>query len=149
MAALAGVYSFLNITCNMIGPGIVQNLAAGAAVAEEGLTLEWAADKNKMDVGADGVVQHTLMASDAATLTIRLLKTSPTNQFLDIAYNAQSVSSLLWGLNQFIIVDSARGDVLTLVNGAFKKHPALTYAMEAGMNEWVFDIASSITVLGA
>lgn len=47
-------YSFLNITCQMVGPGIASNLASGASAAEEGITLERTTDKNVMTIGADG-----------------------------------------------------------------------------------------------
>ena len=63
------VYSFLNVNATMAGPGGVLNLAAGAAAAEEGLTIEPVEDKNVMTIGADGKGQHSLIASDAVTLT--------------------------------------------------------------------------------
>ena len=31
---------------------------------------------------------------------------------------------------------------------AFKKKPEITYAKEAGLNEWVFDAISVVTILG-
>lgn len=143
------VYSFLNVSCNMLGAGIAANLAAGAAAAEEGITIEAAEDKNQMTIGADGKGQHSLIASDAVTLTIRLLKTSPQNAKLMAAYDIQSVSSALWGTNQFVIVDSGRNDITIIQSCAFKKRPTLTYAKEAGTNEWVFDGISANSVLGA
>lgn len=142
------VYSFLSISCLFVGPGIASNLAAGAAIAEEGITLEAAEDKNKMDIGADGVGQHTLIASDAATLTIRTLKTSPANAALQIAYDTQSLTPSLWGLNQVSITDSNRGDVSVLVSVAFKKKATITYAKEAGMMEWTFDVINANSILG-
>jgi hypothetical protein len=143
------VYSFLNISALMAGPGIAANLAAGAAVAEEGITIEAAEDKNVMTVGADGQGQHSLIASDAATVTVRLLKTSPVNALLMIAYDLQSVSSAVWGQNVMVIRDSGRGDLTTLTKMAFKKKPTVTYAKEGGMMEWTFDAIFANTVLGA
>lgn len=142
------VYSFLNISCALVGPGGVLNLAAGAAVAEEGITLEPVEDKNQMTIGADGKGQHSLIASDACTLTVRLLKTSPLNQALAIMYDLQSASSGLWGQNVFTLTDSARGDFSVIQSAAFKKKPTLTYAKEAGLNEWTFDGISATSVLG-
>lgn len=143
------VYSFLNISAMMVGPGLVANLAAGAAAAEEGLTIEAAADKNVMTIGADGKGQHSLVADDSCTVTIRLLKTSPQNQLLMIAYDFQSVSSALWGNNILTVTDSGRGDVTVITQMAFKKKPTLTYAKEGGMMEWTFDGVAASTVLGA
>lgn len=143
------VYSFLNVSCFMAGPGIGANLASGAAAAEEGVTIEANEDKNVMTVGADGKVQHSLIANDAATLTIRLLKTSPLNQALMIAYDLQSGSSALWGLNTFSIADSGRNDNTVITQAAFKKKPTITYAKEGGMMEWTFDGGIAETVLGS
>lgn len=143
------VYSFLNVVATMIGPGAVINLGAGAAVAEEGITIEASTDKNVMTIGADGKGQHSLIADNSVTLTVRVLKTSPINQLLMVAYDLQSVSSSLWGQNLFSIVDTGRNDLTIIQSAAFKKKPTLTYAKEAGFNEWTFDGISANTVLGA
>ena len=142
-------YSFLNINCTLIGPGAVLNLAAGAAAAEEGITIEAASDKNQMTIGADGKGQHSLIADDSAAITVRLLKTSPLNAALMLAFDVQSVSSALWGSNVFTITDSARGDITVAQQCAFKKKPTITYAKEAGIMEWTFDGIAVNTVLGS
>jgi hypothetical protein len=143
------VYSFLNVNASLAGPGGLLNLAAGAAVAEEGITAEAIEDKNVMTIGADGRGQHSLIASDAALITIRLLKTSPLNAALMIMYDLQSASSALWGINVLTIVDSGRNDFSVFQNVAFKKKPTLTYAKEAGIMEWTFDAIKANTVLGS
>lgn len=143
------VYSFLNVNATLAGPGGVINLAAGAAVAEEGITIEPVEDKNVMTVGADGKGQHSLVASDAASFTVRLLKTSPVNAQLMLMYDAQSVSSALWGQNVLTIVDTGRGDLTVIQAAAFKKKPVITYAKEGGMMEWVFDGIQANSVLGS
>ncbi len=144
-----GVYSFLNVNATIAGPGGVFNLGQGAAVAEEGITIEPVEDKNVMTIGADGKGQHSLVASDACTITVRLLKTSPVNAALMLMYDFQSASSALWGQNVLTIVDSGRNDLTTVQAAAFKKKPVLTYAKEAGFNEWVFDGIKVNSVLGA
>jgi hypothetical protein len=141
-------YSFLNISCLMAGPGIAANLAAGAGAAEEGITVEATTDKNVMTIGADGTGQHSLVADDSCHVTIRLLKTSPLNAQLMAAYDAQSLSSALWGINTFTLSDSARGDFTVVQGAAFKKRPTLTYAKEGGMMEWEFDGIQVNSILG-
>lgn len=143
------VYSFLNVNCAFAGPGAILNLAAGAAVAEEGITIEATEDKNQMTIGADGKGQHSLIASDACTVTIRLLKTSPQNAALMAAYDLQSASSALWGQNVFTITDSGRNDLTVVQAAAFKKKPTITYAKEGGMMEWTFDGIQANSVLGS
>lgn len=142
------VYSFLNISCLIAGPGLVANLAKGAAAAEEGITIEAAVDKNIMTIGADGKGQHSLVADDSAIVTVRLLKTSPINALLMIAYDLQTASSALHGANTMTLSDSARGDFSILQSGAFKKKPKIDYAKEGGMMEWTFDFIQANTVLG-
>jgi len=142
------VYSFLKVNATLAGPGGVLNLAVGAAVAEEGITIEAVEDKNVMTIGADGQGQHSLIASDACTVTVHLLKTSPLNAALMLMYDLQSSSSALWGQNIFTIVDSARNDYNVIQSCAFKKKPTLTYAKEAGMNEWTFDGIKASSILG-
>lgn len=143
------VYSFLNVSCAMVGPGIGANLAAGAAAAEEGISIEPVEDKNVMTIGADGKGQHSLIASDGGKLIVRLLKTSPVNALLMAAYDLQSLSSASWGQNVFTIVDSGRGDITVAQSCAFKKKPTVNYQKEAGIMEWEFDSISINTVLGA
>lgn len=141
-------YSFLNITCQMVGPGIASNLASGASAAEEGITLERTTDKNVMTIGADGKGMHSLVADDSCTLTVRLLKTSPLNAALQIAFDLQSVSSAAWGINTFTLSDSARGDFSVIQQAAFKKGVTITYAKEGGMMEWTFDGIQVNSILG-
>lgn len=141
-------YSFLNISCAVAGPGLAANLGAGASVSEEGITIEAVEDKNQMTIGADGKGQHSLLATDAAKITVRLLKTSPINALLMAAFDAQSISSALWGQNVFTIVDSARGDTTIAQSCAFTKKPAINYKKEGDLLEWVFDCISATTILG-
>lgn len=143
------VYSFLNVNATIAGPGGVVNLAAGAAAAEEGITIEATEDKNVMTIGADGKGQHSLIASNACAFTVRLLKTSPVNALLMIMYDLQSASSALWGQNVLTIVDSGRNDYTVIQAAAFKKKPTITYAKEGGLNEWTFDGITANTVLGS
>lgn len=144
-----GTYSFMNVNAAIAGPGGAANLANGAGSAEEGITIEPTGDKNIMTEGADGSVQHSLVASDARTATIRLLKTSPMNAILMAMYNIQSSSSSLWGRNVITIGETGQGDAITLQACAFKKVPTLNYAKDGGMNEWVFDVAKGDQILGA
>lgn len=141
-------YSFLDTVATLAGPGGIINLAAGAAVAEEGITIEPTEDKNVMTIGADGKGQHSLVASDAATVTVRLLKTSPINAALMLMYDLQSSSSSLWGQNVFNIVNTGLKDSTVLQSAAFKKKPTITYAKEGGMMEWTFDAIAATSILG-
>lgn len=142
------VYSFLDVTAAIVGPGGAANIGPGSANAEEGITIENVEDKNVMTIGADGQGQHSLVASTAATVTVRLLKTSPINNILMTMYNLQTATSTLHGQNVITVSNNASGDVTLIRSAAFKKKPTLTYAKEGGMNEWTWDAIVSTTVLG-
>jgi Bacteriophage KPP10, Structural protein ORF10 len=130
-------YSFLSIVATISGPGAAAfPLGQGAGVAEEGITVEMTAEKDTMTIGADGSGMHSLSADNSGKLTIRLLKTSPTNNLLSLMYNLQKPNPALWGQNIIVINDVLRGDQISAKQVAFSKHPNLTYAKEGGTVEW-------------
>lgn len=141
-------YSFMNVVAAIAGPGGALNLGFGAAVAEEGITIAPNEDKNAMTIGADGKGQHTLIASNGGLLTLRFLKTSPTNGFLQLMYDIQAASSALWGQNLITVADTARLELTTAQSCAFKKKPELVYDKAGPMIEWQFDSLAINSVLG-
>ena len=138
-------YSFIDVTASMTG---LIDLGYGSANSEEGITVTMAENKNTMTIGADGEVMHSLHAGKAGTITVTLLKTSPTNKKLSLAYNAQSQSSALWGNNVFVIRNSASGDITTARSCAFQKQPDHANAKEGGTVSWVFDAGKIDQLLG-
>lgn len=145
---MAQVYSFGDVTATLNGPSGSFQLGAGAGAAEEGITVEPTNDVNTLTVGADGSGMHSLSMDTSATVTVRLLKTSPVNAQLMNAFNAQRRSSLLHGRNSIVVRDPNRGDLITLRQVAFARVPTLEFAKVAGTNEWVFHAAESQSVLG-
>lgn len=134
-------YSFANINGTLIGPGGSIRFGYGAGIDEGGITSEMIGPKTLMKVGADGRPMHSLVASNAARITVRTLKTSPVNKKFADMYNFQKApSGQNWGQNIIHIQDVARGDVLDATDMAFEKPPTITYNMDAGQAgmEWVF-----------
>jgi hypothetical protein len=142
-------FSFLNVHCSITGPGGSFQLGSGAGSAEEGITAEYAEEKNAMTIGADGSVMHSLHAGKSGKITVRLLKTSPVNAQLSQMYAAQTVSSALHGLNVITVNDSARGDLIAGRQCAFAKHPTVTYSKDGAMNEWEFHVGMLDMLLGS
>ena len=149
MANLLGTYSFLDVLATITGPGGSFSLGSGAGDANEGITIEYNDDKDRMLVGADGSAMHSLIASKAGRCSIRILKTSPTNAKLSQLYTVQTQSSLNHGKNVILVSNQVTGDQYTLNGAAFAKFPRNDYATEAGMLEWLFNIAQIDEVLGA
>ncbi len=141
-------YSFLDVNATLVGAGAVIDLGAGSANAEEGITISRVDDKNTMTIGADGEGMHSLHAGKAGTVVLRYLQTSPKNAQLMALYDAQSLSSSLWGQNVISITNSASGDATGCRSCAFKKVPDMTYKKDGGTYEWVFDAIKIDTILG-
>lgn len=141
-------YSFLDVFCTLTGPNGVIPLGSGSGVADEGITIEMAGDKNTLTPGADGEVMNVLHAANNGMITIRLLKTSPYNALLSAMYIEQRQSSLIWGKNVIVVSDIARGDVITATNCAFKKFPTIVYSKDGPMNEWTKDAGKITQILG-
>ena len=131
-------YSFIAVGAALDGPGGNINFGYGAAVAEEGITVERTEDRNQMTIGADGEVMHSLHAGSSGTLRVRLLKTSPTNALLQAMLNYQSLSGADWGNNTVQVRDFQRGDTVTCRDVAFTGHPSLSWGKQGNINEWTF-----------
>lgn len=139
-------YSFLDVTATIDGEGGNFSIKEGAG--DEGISIEPTGDQNTMTEGANGDVMHSLHASTSSTVTVRLLKTSPVNAQLMTMNKYQAASASRWGQNTITVEDTARGDLITVTNAAFKKIPPLKYAKDGDMVEWVFDGGNTTWVLG-
>ncbi len=141
-------YSFMDVTASLAGPTGVIDLGAGSAVAKEGITISIANSRNTMTVGADGEGMHSLKADKSGTVVVRALLTSPINAKLQAAYNAQALSSSLWG-NNVITIRNKQNDEVTVCRGcAFQKQPDIAYTEEGQMREWTFDALKIDTTTG-
>jgi hypothetical protein len=143
-----GTYSFVDVSASLTGPTGIIDLGYGSANSQEGITVTMAEAKNTMTVGADGEVMHSLHAGKSGTITVQLLKTSPVNQKLSIAYNAQTLSSALWGNNVIVVRNSASGDITTARSVAFQKQPDHANAKDGTTVSWVFDCGKIDQILG-
>lgn len=132
-------YSFLDTQVALVGPGGAINLGAGAAAAEEGITVEPIESIDTMTIGADGTPMHSLHANRSGKVTVRLLKTSPVNKQLAQMYAFQTSSGVNHGQNTLSIAQSGLQDIITCQSVAFERPPNLTYAKEGGTNEWTFN----------
>jgi hypothetical protein len=146
---MANTYSFRDVSGSFSGPtGTTSNFGYGGSIAKEGITIDPVGDKNTMNIGADGAPMHSLHADNAGVVTIRTLKVSPLNAFLQSMYDAQKLSSTLWGQNIIVVRQNQSGDITTCTFCAFKRKPNLKYAEEGDMMEFAFDAGSITTVLG-
>lgn len=143
-----GTYSFLDVTATLVGPGGVISLGSGAGISEEGISIEPTGEMGTMMIGADGSGQHSLSGDKSGRIVVRVLKTSPVNAKLNAMSQFQRASAEAYGQNTLVITDTSRGDVVTCRQVAFAKVPSLTFAREAGMNEWEFNAVIIDPALG-
>jgi len=148
-------YSFNDNMCAISGPNGAFNLGYGSCNSEGGISVNMVEDKSTMTIGADGCVMHSLHSGKGATVTIRLLKTSPTNALLSQMYGMDTntagnpQASANHGQNQISIRDLQRNDVITCQQCAFAKFPDMTYAKEGGEMVWTFHAGIVDFVLGS
>lgn len=135
---MSGVYSFMDVVANLTGPGGSIDLGYGAAVAEEGIIIAQVEDRNSMKIGADGEGMHTLRAGKSGTITVNLLKTSPTAKKLQNMFNLQSLSAEAWGQNIFTMSHTVSGDKWVARSVAFQKVPDTSYAKDGDILKWTF-----------
>ena len=144
---MAGTYSFLSVSASISGPNGSFSLSNGNT--EGGITIAMRGPKNTLTVGADGSGMNSLHADNSATVTVRLLKVSPTNALLNAMYDADRVDPTSWGQNVIKLRDINLGDDVTATGCAFQKQPDLTYDKEGPALEWVFDVATVHEDLGS
>lgn len=141
-------YSFLDVTASLVGPTGSVDLGFGASVSQEGITISLNNARNTMTPSADGEVMHSLKADKSGTITVRLLGTSPANAVLQAMYNAQSLSTSLWGNNVITVRNKGNEEITTARSVAFQKQPDRVYGAEGPMVEWVFDCGKIDTITG-
>lgn len=141
-------YSFLSIVAAISDPNGTFSIGSGAGASDEGITITMADDKASLVVGADGQGMHSLHAAKNGTVTVRLLKTSPTNALLQDLYSATTSSPADYGGSTIVIRDPNRGDVVTCRGCGFRKFPDIAYGKDGAMQEWVWNAAAIDQVLG-
>lgn len=131
----SGAVSFVNgvliLTCEPIGTEEVTGYATGDDV----VMLEFREDLITDKVGADGEMAISIGADKSATLTIKLLQTSPTNKFLSKVAAVQGNVPTFAPISA-LYQDANRQDVATMLSGYIQKHAPLERGREANEPEW-------------
>ena len=142
-------YSFKDIDATLVSPSANISLGYGSGVAEGGITIEMASDRNTMTIGTDGQGMHSLHVDRSGHVTIRLLQTSPYNSVLQDLYDSQTQQGAsAWGQNTITIRNVQSQDITTATQCAFKRKPTITYQKDGTMLEWQFDSVAIDSVLG-
>jgi hypothetical protein len=145
-------YSFTDVQCAITGPFGTFPLSLGpgvGGVAEEGISIEYSEEKDRILIGADGSPMHSLNPAKNGKITVRLQKTSPVNSQLDTMFWLQAQSSMFWGKNVITLTNPVIGDTYVCTSVAFAKYPKNDWAKEAGIIEWDFNAGFIDPKLGA
>lgn len=142
-------YAFANTNASIVGPNGAFDFGMNAGNSEGGITVSFVENKNTMTIGADGSVMHSLHSGKGAIMTVRLLKTSPTNALFEAMYNLDVAGGSGHGANTITIRDTVRGDIITGQQCAYAKFPDVTYAKDGGEMSWAFDCGIVDIDLGA
>lgn len=142
-------YSLEDVLASIAGPGGSFPIGPGKGIAQEGISVEFIDDKDNMLMGGDGTGVHSKRESNAARVTVRVLKTSPVNAQLSQLYRYQNrPGSLFWGQNIITVTNPITGDDYHATECAFVKHTGVTWAQDANINEWQFNSISCDPILG-
>lgn len=141
-------YSFLDVTATIVGPNVTTTLGSGSGNAEEGITVAFNEDQSTMTIGADGSGMHSIHGGQAGAISVRLLKSSPTNKILEAAYYAERANPSAAGQNTIVISWLGGGDVYSGRQCAFRKFPDNSYGKDANMLEWAFNVINLNALLG-
>lgn len=136
-------YCFSDCLVTLVGPGVAITLGDQSGSADEGITVEMSEDKMSMIIGADGTAMPVLHAGNGGTVTVRLLRNSPTNALLSAAYNFQSLSTENSGQNLITIRQKHIEDIVTCSAVGFQRLPRLSFGKDPAAYEWPF-VAGSI-----
>lgn len=143
-------YSFQSVNAHLTSASaaVNVNLGNGATVHEEGIEITQADDKNTMKMGADGNWLNILHPGNGGTVTVNLLRNSPSVKALTVAYNLERVSQTLWGQDIIRIENKSSHDSITCVGCAFKKFPDIKYSKDSEIVKFVFDVGQINYTMG-
>lgn len=147
-SSINGSYSFLDVTVAIQGPNVSGSLSEGG-FANEGVTIRRVAETDTMTIGAGGAGMHSLSGNQGARIEMTLLKTGPGNAILQQAYNADRVSSGVWGQNTITVTNTISGDSTIAQNCAFAKDADLGYTEAGAANIWTFNSTLCVKHLGS
>lgn len=142
-------YSFESVTAAIVGPNGAFSIGYGAAVDEGGISVEMAEDKGSLVVGSDGEAMHVLNAGRSGRITVRFLKTSPTNGLMQALYDLDTNDPSSYGQNTITITDTSRTELVIAQQCGQVRFPGVVYGKQGAPLEWSFNCAKIHHLLNA
>lgn len=116
------------------------------AADEDFCSVEYDEDHVALTIGAGGEAARSMIRNYAATITLTLMATSLSNNYLSDMYAADRLNG--GGVFAVLIKDPNGKDLFTATNAWVKKPPAAAYGREVGTREWVIQTSELISYHG-
>lgn len=133
-------YDLRKVTCTF-GADLISGYAEGDAIE-----IEYDEDSWTYTPSADGGGTRSKTNQLSATITVHLMQTSPANQVLQNAWNADRVGNA--GARPLLIKDGSGSSLHAAETAYVQKLPAAAYNRAAGPRDWVLRTQQLITNLG-
>ncbi len=111
------------------------------------VTIEFAADSFTKKVGADGSVTRVRVADDSASVTVKLLQSSASNEVLTALMEADRAG--LTGALPLIVKDANGNSLYTCGKSWIATRPSVDYSNDIGTLEWKLDCDHLTAFFGA
>lgn len=140
MASPIFTYDLRKVQC-IFGPDIISGYAEG-----DGIEIEYDEESWTYTPSADGGGTRSKTNQLSAVITIHLMQTSPANQLLQNAWNADNVGNA--GLRPLLIKDGSGNSLHASESCWVEKLPGSPYNRAAGPRDWTLRTQELITNLG-
>lgn len=112
------------------------------------LEVSYISDQFTDVVGTDSEVSRSKTGDGRATITIRLMQTSPTNDLLSALVNSDLSTDGGAGVGAFLVTDKSGNTVLRAENAWIKKIPDVAFGRESQERAWTIMTDKLISFVG-
>jgi hypothetical protein len=124
-----------------IGPHIVTGYADGTFIQ-----VDRNADQFAVVVGADGEAARSASADKSGTVTVTLMQTSASNDFLSLALSTDEQTNL--NTMPLLLKDISGRTLVQAAEGWVKKYATIELGKEIVSREWVFETGELLITEG-
>lgn len=108
----------------------------------EFLTISFTSDHFESVAGADGEVTRSKTNDNRATVTVKLMQTSDSNDLLSALYNTDRKFPNGAGVGAFLVQDFNGRSLFAASECWIRKVPDISFDRTATEREWTFEIAN-------
>ena len=110
-------------------------------------SVEQAEDAFTQQIGIDGESVRVRNKNDSGSITVTLMRSSSSNQFLSAFHLADRATGA--GVGPFLLQDQNGTHIFEASRCWIRKFPNVEFGREGGTVEWIFDTNELIEFIGA